>query len=66
VTATHTINTDHTVAVATDYYWLPVGGSTPRSVKLQLLGAGGVATYGHYDGSPFWTHWAPLPQRAKT
>ena len=64
----HTINNDNTVAVATDYYWLPVGVNTPRSVKLQLLSAGGVATYGHYHGEQFWTHWAPLPKKpnAKT
>lgn len=40
---THTINTTHTAAVATDYYWIPIDANTPRGVKLQLLGKGGVA-----------------------
>jgi len=36
----------------------------PRSVKVQLLGAGGVAIYGTHDGKdPFWQGWAPLPRR---
>lgn len=60
----HRINTDKTVAVATDYYWIPIDADTPRGVKLQLLGSGNVAVYGAWDGkNPFWTHWAPLPKR---
>jgi hypothetical protein len=50
------------VAVATDYYWNPIK-SCPRSVKVQLLGRGGVAVYGMYNGDSFWQEWAPLPQR---
>jgi hypothetical protein len=60
---THTINSTHTAAVATDYYWIPIDANTPRGVKLQLLGNGGVAAYGNYQGAPFWSHWAPLPKR---
>lgn len=61
------LNKDQSVAVATDYYWIPVGPDTPRGVKLQLLGIGGVAQYGIYDGkSTFWTHWAPLPKKTPT
>ena len=61
---THTLNNDKTVAVAVDTFWLPIGPDTPRGVKLQLLGEGGVATYGHYDGkNKFWVSWAPLPKR---
>jgi hypothetical protein len=59
---THKLNSEATVAVAHDYYWLPVS-SCPHSVKVQLLGEGGVATYGVYHGDKFWTHWAPLPRR---
>ena len=63
----HTINSTHTAAVATDYYWLPIDANTPRGVKLQLLGKGGVAAYGNYHNSKddqiSWTHWAPLPKR---
>ena len=60
----HRINSDNTVAVATDYYWQPIE-TCPRSVKVQLLGAGGVAHYGQYHGETdtFWTHWAPLPKK---
>lgn len=63
---THTINTDKTVAVATDYYWIPVDENTPKHVKLQLLTRGGVAIYGHWDGNnKFYSHWAPLPKIPK-
>lgn len=59
----HRINTNRTAAVAEDYYWSPMS-ACPRGVKVQLLGQGGVATYGLYDGkSTFWQGWAPLPQR---
>lgn len=61
---THTLNSDKTVAVAIDYFWLPINEYTPRGVKLQLLSKGGVACYGHWDGkNSFWTHWAPLPKK---
>ena len=64
MTDTFKLNKDNTVAVATDYYWERIGPDTPRGVKLQLLGIGGVAAYGQYDGkNKFWTHWAPLPKR---
>jgi hypothetical protein len=59
---THTLNSNRTVAVSVDVYWIPVSKDTPRGVKLQLLGAGGVATYGTYHGDPFWTHWQSLPK----
>ena len=60
----HSINTDKTVAVATDNYWEPIDQDTPRGVKVQLLGRGGVAVYGElHHGNAFWTHWAPLPKR---
>lgn len=62
----HTLNKDQTVAVATDYYWEKIDANTPHGVKLQLLGVGGVAVYGHYDGkNRFWTHWAPCPRMRK-
>jgi hypothetical protein len=57
------LNRDQTVAVDPTYFWKPIGLETPRGVKLQLLGQGGVAVYGtlgsRTDG--FWTHYAPLP-----
>lgn len=60
----YALNSSHTVAVATDYYWIPINDDTPRGVKLQLLSIGGVATYGTYNGKDkFFTHWAPLPKR---
>jgi hypothetical protein len=50
--------------VAVDYYWLPIDADTPKGVKLQLLGKGGVAVYGTWNGKdPFYTHWAPVPKR---
>ena len=62
--ASHTINSNSTVAVAVDYYWLPINADTPKGVKLQLLGKGGVAVYGTWNGKDtFYTHWAPVPKR---
>ena len=58
-----TLNSGKTVAVATDVYWMPVDKDTPRGVKLQLLGKGGVAHYSKYNGAEFWTHWCPLPKK---
>ena len=60
----HSLNSTKTVAVATDYYWLPIDADTPRGVKIQLLGVGGVANYATYRGElNTWTHWAPLPRK---
>lgn len=63
--ATHKLNADQTVAVATDVYFNPDMSAAPRGVKLQLIGEGGVAVYGTYNGDPFWQEWAPVPKRRK-
>ena len=56
------LNADGTVAVDPEYFWRPLD-TCPRSVKVQLLGEGGVAVYGMYDGhDKFWKYWAPLPK----
>ena len=63
---THTLTADGQVAVALDYYWEPME-TCPLGVKVQLLGAGGVATYGNYArGDKFWVGWAPMPKKRKT
>jgi hypothetical protein len=53
--------------VADDYYWIPIDASTPTSVKILLLGRGGVASLGQYVHRPgqtqFWDFWAPLPRK---
>lgn len=55
--------TQSRVAVDLDYYWQPME-TCPRGVKVQLLGIGGVAVYGTYDGkNKDWQGWAPLPKR---
>lgn len=59
------LNSKRDVAVATDYYLEKIDEHTPRGVKLQLLGQGGVLVYGQYNGDPFWTHFAPLPRIRK-
>ena len=65
-TPTHTINTNHAVAVATDTFWMPIDKDTPRSVKLQLLSIGGVAQYGNLQAdTSFYTHWCPVPKKPK-
>jgi hypothetical protein len=65
----HNINQEQGVAVATDYFWLPME-TCPLGVKVQLLNLGGVAVYGTYSGPTRqgkepWINWAPLPKRVK-
>lgn len=59
---TYKLNRDQTVAVAHGVYWDDDMAACPRGVKVQLLGAGGVAHYHNYHGEPFWIKWAPLPR----
>ena len=61
----HKLNADQTVAVATDVFWNEDMTSCPRGTKCQMLGEGGVAVYGTYNGDPFWIGWCPLPKRRK-
>ena len=62
--STHKLNADQTVAVATDVFWNEDMTTCPRGTKCQLLGKGGVAVYGAWNGKdPFYTHWAPVPKR---
>jgi len=59
-----TTQLDSTGAAAVDhnYFWQPIS-TCPRGAKVQLLGQGGVAMYGTYQGKEtFYTHWAPLPK----
>ena len=61
----HKLNADQTVAVATDVFWNEDMSTCPRGTKCQMLGEGGVAVYGTYNGDPFWIGWCPLPKRRK-
>lgn len=59
-----TLNTDRTVAVSKEVYWIEDMTACPRGCKVQLLGAGGVAVYSMYDGKdPFWVGWQAVPRR---
>lgn len=60
------INTAKTAAVSADIEFLPMD-TCPRSVKVILLGAGGVATIGEYKGptDTFWEGWFPLMKKRK-
>lgn len=62
------IKTTHTTTSDTAYHWLPVGPTTPRGTKIQLIDRrAGVARYGSYDPKDqHITHWAPLPTFEKT
>lgn len=61
--STYKLNKDRTVAVSNFEFWQDDMNTCPRSVKVQLLGQGGVAHYGTYNGDKFWVAWAPLPRR---
>ena len=57
------VNTDSGVAVAVDYFWQPMS-TCPVAATVQLLGGGGVACHGQWDGKDtFWRGWAPLPKK---
>jgi hypothetical protein len=56
-------DTSKEVAVDIGYFWQPID-TCPRGVKVQLLGQGGVAAYGNFNGhDDFWVGWAPLPSK---
>lgn len=58
---------DSTGAAAVDpgNTWRPMD-TCPLGVKVQLLGMGGVASYGSWNGKEtFWTGWCPLPAKPK-
>jgi hypothetical protein len=43
--------------------WQPMH-TCPLNVKVQLLGGGGVAVYGTYNGKEkYWQGWYPLPTK---
>jgi hypothetical protein len=59
------ISTDKSSVVDSGYFWRPMQ-TCPLSRKVQLLGLGGVAVYGQWNGSDtFWRGWAPLPKIPK-
>lgn len=63
---TYKLNRDKTVAVDLKNEWQPMS-TCPLAARVQLLGAGGVAVYGSWDGkSTFWRGWHPLPRRSRT
>lgn len=58
-------NKDATAARATDFYWQPMS-TCPLALRVLLLGQGGVASIGHWNGKEaFWVGWAPLPKIRK-
>lgn len=60
-----TVRVGEEVVVDQTYFWQPMS-TCPLSKKVQLLGAGGVAVYGSWDGkTTWWQGWAPLPKVPK-
>lgn len=50
-------------AVDHAYFWQPMA-TCPKNAKVQLLGSGGVAVYGKWNGADtFWVGWCPMPKR---
>jgi hypothetical protein len=65
LTVPYRIDNSGAAAVDYNYFWQPIA-TCPRGVKVQLLGSGGVALYGQFNGKDsFYTHWAPLPKLRK-
>lgn len=63
---THHINNTRDTVVADSFYYQPMA-TCPLGVKVILLGQGGVATIGNYNGKEaFWQGWAPLPKRRRS
>ena len=64
---THKITHDGAAAVNTATRWIPVGPTTPRGVKLQLISKPqGIAMYGLWQPEDrHFTHWFPLPTFSK-
>ncbi len=59
-------SSDRKAAVSLTQEYIYDFSQGPRGVNVILLGAGGVATIGRYDGVPeFWQCWAPLPRTRK-
>lgn len=57
------LNSDKTVAVSDDYEWQRMS-CCPRGVKVMLIGQGGVASIGNFDGKDsFWIGWFPIPKK---
>lgn len=57
------LNSDKTVAVSDKDEWHHLD-TCPRGVKVLLLGQGGVACIGRYDGKDtFWLGWFPIPKK---
>jgi hypothetical protein len=65
MTADYKLNSDHSVAVDTRNEWQSMQ-HCPVGVKVQLLGSGGVAVYGTWNGrDDFWQGWHPIPARPR-
>lgn len=59
----HHINNSRTAAVSDVCFWQPMA-TCPLALKVLLLGQGGIASIGQYNGKEaFWQGWAALPQR---
>lgn len=59
------LTNDRSAAVAPAMHYQPMS-TCPIAVKVILLGAGGVATIGQYNGrDTFWQGWHPLPSKPR-
>lgn len=61
MTGSYKLNSDQTVAVSLEVPWLSMA-TCPKGAKVLLLGGGGAAALGTWDGkNTFWKGWFPLP-----
>lgn len=60
------LTSDRAAAVSQTVYWYNDMRTCPLGAKVLLLGSGGVATIGHYNGKDlFFIAWHPLPKVKK-
>lgn len=60
----YTLNTNHSVAVSTEVFWMPIDKDTPRNTKVLAIArpTSGIVCIGTISNNEQWfTHWHPLP-----
>lgn len=63
---TYKLSSDGKAAVSLHHEYLTMD-TCPVNTKVLMLGAGGIAIIGNWNGKdPFWKGWFPLPRSPKS